>query len=173
MVCEFTSFSLLFIDTLIIMMHAAGQECQCRKFQSRYQATTSYLGLQGLLGGFLLIPARLFFEVLPTLFQHLCFSSSPPVSLRSNTQRSDNIRDIFHTLHLPQLFHLNCQIQILVDLFLLFDVYASVTGACITNGEAILVLFVYKHVFKAVMIQLLVIILNFLGDMFIQFFSPF
>ena len=67
-------------DPNIIMLHVTRQVCQCRKFQSHHQDATSYLRLQGLFGGSLLIPARLFFAVLPALYQRLCFSGSPPVS---------------------------------------------------------------------------------------------
>ena len=77
-------------------------------------------------------------------------------SLRNSTQYSYNNGDNFYTLHLPQLFNFNCQIKILVNLFLLFDVYPSVARACNVNDEAILVLFVHKHDVRAIVIQFLV-----------------
>ena len=59
-------------------------------------------------------------------------------SLRKSTQCSDNNEDNFYTFHLPQLFHLNCQIKILVDLnFLIFGVYSSVTRICNVDDETI------------------------------------
>ena len=135
------------------MLHVTQQVCQCRKFQSHHQVATSYLRFQGLFGGSLLIPTRLFFAVLPALSQRLCFSVR---SLRNSTQYSYNNGDNFYTLHLPQLFNFNCQIKILVNLFLLFEVYPSVTRACNVNDEAIFVLFVHKHDVRAIVIQFLV-----------------
>ena len=55
------------------------------------------------------------------------------ISLRNSAQCSNNNGNNFCTLHLPQLFNVNSYIKILVDLFLLFDVHASVARAYSIN----------------------------------------
>ena len=61
-------------------------------------------------------------------------------SLRNSNQYSDNNEENVYTLHLPQFFNINCKIKILVDLFLIFGVYPSVTRICNVDDETIPVL---------------------------------
>ena len=69
-------------NSQFIFVHASQQVCQCQQFWTHwiYWVATSYLKLQGHFGGFLLISARLFFEVQCQLNPRIIyvFSVKPP-----------------------------------------------------------------------------------------------
>ena len=102
-------------NSQFIFVYASQQVCQCQKFQTHliYWVATSYLKLQVHFGGFLLISARLFFEVQFQLNPRsiYVFSVKPP-GLQNSTQCSKTKGGRLLHPHLPQLVS-SCQIKIL------------------------------------------------------------